>query len=75
LTCDFAGVLRFALPELLVAEGPPEVPAGYGSKWTPSLPKLLDVAALAIDVPDGSFQSYIAQWEHVWVAKNHYPEC
>jgi len=46
--------------ELLVAESPPQVPAGHGSERPPSLAKALHAAGPSVAVCDGPFESNVA---------------
>jgi len=57
--------------KLLVAEGPPKVPAGDGTEGSPCLTEALDVSSSAVDVCDGSLESDVSQGEDIRIAKNH----
>jgi hypothetical protein len=55
------GVARIRLPELLVAEGSPQVPACHGAEGPPLFAKALNVLGTSVDVFDCSFESDIAK--------------
>ena len=57
--CSFGSVSRSA--ELLVAESSPQVPARYGSEWSPILRQLRYNKSSSVDIRDCSLQPDIAQ--------------
>ena len=60
--------------KLLVAERPPQIPAGNGSKRTPFIAKFFDIVTLAVDVCYRAFKANIPKGKHIRLAENHDPK-
>jgi hypothetical protein len=63
-----------ASAELLVAESPPQVPAGHRSERTPMLTEALNATGPSVYICDGTFKPDVAQRKYIGFSEDHYAE-